>query len=399
MKNTFLDNSKLIGPSIFFVLGFIYYFFTPYLALTYYADNEHMLSALIWIGAELYDKYYLYDGLIILASWFLGYYLIFNMTKARESFLDSVADKKIFGKLLATLVALFTLILAADAILGGASFFSGYADYNILVLGPFATMAFSAILLRSFFIDSKIRLYFALIFLFCAFILIGLGSRMSVMLSLVAAALDYYYRHKIKVSTALSLGLFISLATFLMLAVGVVRDGGEISFESLMGVLFAEPTFTSISAVRFLQLSGERPVFGVPYDVLVGIVNFIPSIIFPGKIEFIENFSPSIHFGHNPFGANALLSNLYMNFGYFYPLFIIFVGGYYAYLHKRAFQSRIFKSIYISSLPLLLFYIHREGFVTLIKVMFFNSSLLPIIIMYFLYNVRHFGLGSKIKTH
>lgn len=395
MKKIFLNNTKIIGPSPFFLIGFIYYFFVPYIALEYFSENDHIERALFWINVELFDKYYLYDGLVIIASWFFGNQVAQYFVKSGKSFLDAVSLRSDYGLLLAILTAVFTIILTINAVAGGASFFSGYTDYNILVLGPFATMAFSSILLRSFFVDLKIRAYFAIIFLFCAFILLGLGSRMLVMLSLIIVGLDFYYRHKIKFSTAILLGLFMAFSTFLMLAVGVIRDGGEISLESLAGVLFAEATFTSISAVRFFQLAGERPVFAFPHDIVVGIVNFVPSILFPGKVEFIEKFSPYIHFGHNPFGANALLSNLYMNFGYFYPLFIIFLGGYYAYLHKRAAASRLFKSIYFASLPLLLFYLHREGFVTLIKVMFFNSSFLPIVVMYFLYNIKYFGFNSK----
>ncbi len=373
---------NFLGPSLFFLTGFVYYFFVPPLAFALFQDNDHVLRAERWISLSQYDVYYFLDGVIILVSWIFGSWLGSLIFKSRQpSSLDDVAYRvKSAWMLVAFLFALSVLFLV-DAIRGGATFFTGYQDYNILVLGPFATMSFTAIMFRSFFYDKYVRMGFLLIFLMSAAILLGLGSRMLVMISMVVAAVDYYHTHRIKKLTIALLGTFILSVAMVMLAVGVVRDGGDINAESLLGVLFAEPLFTSISSLRYFVVFDGRQALAFPIDYISGFINFIPSIIFPGKIELMEKWS-SIAWDYKPFGASALLANLYINFGFLYPFFIISVALHYSYLFSRAKGSRIFRMIYISSLPLLLFYIHREGFVTVVKVMYFNSLLLPITLVY-----------------
>jgi hypothetical protein len=369
---------------LFFVLGFVYYFFAPPLAFIVLGDNDHVERAVIWVVAQQYDKYYFIDGFVILFSWFFGSWLgkhLFSGTTSTR--LDRVAAYKTSGWVLVAFLFLLTIVFFIDAYMGGASFFSGYQDYNILVLGPFATMAFTAIMFRSFFYDKYVKIGFIGVFLVSAIILLGLGSRMLVMMALIVAMVDYYHTHNLKTIKVIFLGLFFGVVAISMVAVGVVRDGGTINAESMIGVFFAEPLFTSISSVHYFALAGGRQAYAFPYDYFTGFLNFIPSIMFPGKVQLMEEWS-SVTWGYNPFGASALLANLYINFGFFYPLFIISVALQFAFLYNRAHCSRLFRTIYLSSLPLLLLYIHREGFVTVVKVLYFNSFIFPIVIVYLL---------------
>lgn len=389
---------NFLGPSLFFLTGFIYYFFVPPLAFFFFGQNDHILRASAWISLDQYDVYYFMDGAVILLSWIFGGWLGSLIFKSRQpSRLDDVAYRVKSAWLLVAFLFSLSVLFLVDAVRGGASFFTGYQDYNILVLGPFATMSFTAIMFRSFFYDKYVRMGFLLIFLMSAAILLGLGSRMLVMISMVVAVVDYYHTHRIKKLTIALLGLFILSVAMVMLAVGVVRDGGEINAESLLGVLFAEPLFTSLSSLRYFAIFEGRQAFAVPIDYIIGFINFIPSIIFPGKIELMERWS-SITWDYKPFGASALLANLYINFGFLYPFFIISVALHYSYLFSRAQGSRLFRMIYISSLPLLLFYIHREGFVTVVKVMYFNSLFLPIALVYMMKLLEYIKYSDPVAV-
>ena len=84
-----------------------------------------------------------------------------------------------------------------------------------------------------------------------------------------------------------------------------------------------------------------------------------------------------------------MIANVYPNFGFFYPLYIGFIGGYYGYLYKRAHKSVFYRAVYFSALPILVFFFYREPIFTLVKVMFFNGLLVPVVISLLLsYRIR-----------
>lgn len=398
-ESPFNNNNKsgiVFKPMQFFILGFIYYFYIPPLALYLFSDVVHIRIAMVWINQAMFDYAYYRDGLIIIVSWAIGDYLGKKFTKPKVTLIDTLASKDSYGFYLVLLMGGLAILFTGIAIASGAQFFTGYEDYNILVLGPYATLAFTTVMLRGFFDNSRIRMGFAIIFITSSVILLGLGSRMLVLLAIINMGLDYIYHNKIKLTSIifLSVGAFLTVLT--MLYVGVVRDGGTVGFETLFGVLLAEPTFTSISGVRYLEIVGERPVFSVPKDLIAAFVNFIPSAFYPGKLELIDSMTHS--FGHNPFGANALLFNLYANFGYFYPIFLIVIAYHFARLYVLSQSSKLYKSIYFASLPLLLFYIQREGLVTVIKVLAFNSYAFPLILFSLLYLLKFLRpLKSSVK--
>lgn len=374
----------LLPPAPFFVIGFIYYWLTPVLAIHYFTNIIHISLAVdIWIKPSQYNWAYLLDGLIVIVCWLFGDWLGRIFKRPGTSRFDRIAFDSNYANFYFILMLGLAVLFTVVAIASGANFFTGYEDYNILVLGPYATLAFTTILFKNYFQDHKAKVGFILVFVFSAVMLIGLGSRMLVLLSIIAIFFDYVYTHKLTIKKLVILLTGIVATVFLMLYVGVSRDGGQISFETLLGVLLAEPTFTSIGFVNYLEIVQGRPVTAVPKDLLVSVLNFIPSLLFPGKIILVDQLMHN--YGHNPFGANMLLFNLYANFGYFYPFFVVAMGFYFASLYKMAATSVTYRAIYLSSLPALIFYIQREGFVTVLKLLFFNSLALPLAILLLTY--------------
>ena len=169
-----------------------------------------------------------------------------------------------------------------------------------------------------------------------------------------------------------------------MIVVGIVRQGAsELSSDQLIAVFFAEPLFTSITGSLYLENVGGRPAYGVPYDLFASVIHFIPSSIFPGKMELISEIAPKENIV-SPFGATALIASMYSNFGMFYPVFIAGIGFYYGYLRKRAQASVFFRATYCSALPIILLLFFRDNLNTVIKVMIFNGLIMPLLVALFL---------------
>jgi oligosaccharide repeat unit polymerase len=276
----------------------------------------------------------------------------------------------------------------ATASASGVQFFTGYSTYNILVLGPLSTCAFMSAWFVNYFSINKIRFLFLGIYTLSSVLLLGLGSRMHFVLGFMALIIGLVAKNK-RLLRSLPFYIAVTTCCLLVIAVGVAREGGrEFSTENLMAVFFAESLFSSLSGAVYLENAGGRPPFGVPYDLFASLVNFVPSPIYPEKIELMAELTYSKHQG-SPFGGRSLIANVYPNFGYFYPLYIGFIGTYYGYLYKRAHKSVFYRAVYFSALPILVFFFYREPIFTLMKVMFFNGLLVPIIVSLLLsYRIR-----------
>ncbi|MGL6393677.1 hypothetical protein ACSZMV_06710 [Aeromonas veronii] len=109
-----------------------------------------------------------------------------------------------------------------------------------------------------------------------------------------------------------------SIIVMFFVVVGVVRQGWKINIESFLGVIFAEPIFTSLGALYYIDTG--RDIVNIPLDFIAASLNFIPSFLFPNKVEVMSLFTYSDRI-HNPIGAQALIVSLYHNFGMFYPFF------------------------------------------------------------------------------
>ncbi|WP_428016037.1 hypothetical protein [Arcobacter sp.] len=169
--------------------------------------------------------------------------------------------------------------------------------------------------------------------------------------------------------------------------IGVWRSSNsELTIEMFVSIFIIEPIFTLTSAATYFSNVGERPIINIPTDIMAAIINFIPTVIFPDKLEVLNNLIDDPN-KYSPFGANALLVNSYSNFGFLYPIYFFIIGAYIGYIRKKAFSSKFFKAVYFSILPIFMFHFYREGFITVIKILFFNAFIFPFIIILLFYIV------------
>ena len=363
------------GAAGFFLFGAVYYFLVPYAAFRWMPDSVMVRAAAPYVGAKFFDAWYWVDCAVIGASWTAGYLLGQRLPVRAGSLADEANEEPLATRVLVLALGLFLLFQVASAVRGGASFFTGYETYDIAVLGPLSTTLFSAVLLAIFSRDRVSRIAFLLLFLVTSVLMLGFGSRLffllgavSLLISRVAGNAAILRRPWLYAGLAVLVGIVVP--------VGLLRQGADVSWQGMADIGVAEPVFTAVSAATFLENGGGRPLLSVPVDVLASFVNFIPSVVWPSKTEVLTAMMDNPHV-YSPFGASALLGNLYANFGIFYPVFLAGVGAYYGFLRRKAQGSAFFQAVYFVALPLLMFHFFRENFVTVIKVMLFNALILP----------------------
>jgi len=374
------EEAWIPGAMSFFLFGFVYYLVSPAFVFHFLSGDSKLLqSATRYLDSTYFDSSYFLDALAILVSFLLGYRLARALTRARPSIADQGSLKTSVPKILALSFGALVLYFAVVASYSGAGFFTGYSTYNISVLGPFSTCAFLSAWFVNYFSRRQIRILFLSFFIVCSVLLLGWGSRMFFVLSFMALMLGVVSKQKWLLRNIWFYSL-LAISALSMVALGIVREGGrEFGSDNLIAVLFAEPLFTSVSGSLYLEGNGGRPMYGVPQDLIASIIHFVPSAIFPGKVELISEitFDENVH---SPFGAKSLLVNLYSNFGIFYPIFIAAIGFYYGFLSKKARHSVFYRATYFSALPVLTFLFYREGLATVIKVLFFNGLAVPLLI-------------------
>lgn len=180
-------NKKIWIPSAvpFFLFGFFYYLITPYISLSFFADNPILLVAHNFIDISFFDC------LIIISAWIMGYKLI-QKIKFKKLSLDKIVKFKIAPFTLGIILMLFLFFLVLSAKGKGTIFSSGYSNYDISVLGPFATMLFISVWFINYFQRKDVKILFISIFLVLAVLMLGLGLRIFFVLgiSLILATLS-----------------------------------------------------------------------------------------------------------------------------------------------------------------------------------------------------------------
>lgn len=392
MKNNIekISNAGYREPSAapFFLFGFFYYLVSPYFLILVMADESLVVSARNFITIEFFDIPYFIDCLVILVSWFVGYILAMNFKPHVPRVFDRVSHYKILPATIFIFLLFVFFYALINVFVRGGVLFSGYENYDVKILGPFATIIFVSLVFAFYFDLKWVKVTFFLLFVMSSVILLGFGSRLFFLMGSISVATWFLATRGASIITwkSTAFGLIILL---LVLQIGLWRaniDYSELRLSEILTIAFIEPLFTLASVSVYFGHLGGRPVIGLPIDLVSAVVNFVPSFIFPSKLEFMNSMAADGAI-FSPFGASSLLLNLYKNFGYFYPIFVFLIGAYYGFMRKCSQFSVLYRSIYFVSLPLLMFYFFREGFVTVFKVFFYNAWIFPVVLIFSLYYI------------
>ncbi|MEZ9901680.1 O-antigen polymerase [Vibrio breoganii] len=380
----------LPSPIIFLSFGFIYYIIAPILLMHFLSDNRYVQIANQYVSPDDYNYQYLIIAIIGYIS-FLGAYFFSNKINLRAShFGERLKNYKLAPLIIVMTLLIIFILTTVKGGLSGVVFFSGYSDYNISVLGPYATILFSSVIFINYFARPHIKILFLTLFILASIFMLGLGSRMFFVLGVIALGLyRLCYYPELMRKPKFYITLFGGL--ILVLAVGVLRGSGEVSYTELLGIFFAEPLFTSVSNAIYLSTIDDFFIFKIPRDLFSSVINFFPSFILPNKGEIMSGVSYNLR-EFSPFGASGILVNSHINFGVLFFMYFAVTGFIYGVLRKLARSNDLFLAIYLSCLPLLMFHFFREGLVTFVKIYAFNAIILPIfsvLLLGFLFRRRH----------
>lgn len=382
-KKTFSSSSLWIPSAIpFFIFGFSYYLITPYLAFTFLQDFSVVKTAEKFIYSSYFDARYLIDCLLIFIFWIFGY-SISKKTKPKQRIVDRFSNFNSAPIILGALFLTFLFYLVVSAALKGSIFFSGYSSYDVAILGQLSTLVLMSVWFIIYFQSKRITYLFTFIFLVSSIIILGFGARMFFILGAISLSLEYLSSHKRKIFSPFFL-IFVSGLAIFIVWIGVWRSNMDLSLDTLMFIFLAEPLFTATSGALYIDNLGGRPLFALPTDVVASVINFVPTIIFPEKLNVLDSITYN-EYKSSPFGASSIITNMYSNFGIFFPLYFLFIGFFYGFLKKMAKVSIFYRAVYFTLLPLLMFHFFREGLITVFKVIFFNGFILPAMTIIFLY--------------
>lgn len=389
-----MENNVYVPHAVpFFAFGFLYYFVSPYISLLMLDHLPLVMIAQGYLDINFFDIFYWIDAVAVFLAFVSGYFLSVAVISTRSNFLSKYVDYSILPNLICSGLLAFLFLAIYQVYSGGGRLFTGYQTYDIAVLGPVATVVFMAALFWNYFSKNSAKIMFGILFAFSSIVLLGFGSRMFFILGVIAIGLGLLSSRRYLLRS-LRFYLVLLVLIFAVLSIGVWRTEGAMDgslSDMMFSIFLIEPLFTMTSYSSFLSAEGGRPELRVPLDALASVINFVPSFIFPKKLELINSFAFDVS-RFSPFGASALMANLYSNFGMLFPIYVFTVGSFYGYVRQKSYNSSFFRAVYFSTLPILMFHFYREGFITVFKIMFFNGFILPLLV------ILLFGYLLRVKA-
>lgn len=358
-----------------FFLGLVYYLIVPAIvAASKIWENYPGIDLLYSYYKDEYLFGYFFLILLIAIPYIIGAYLpVFCYKKISRPILQIIISSKgLF------IISIPMLLYSQYVIVANRGYmFQGYlAEIDVPFVGTLATVNMVVLFL---FIYNKLGDYSKTINKLLAFILIelcvvvlGLGTRMYVMVTIFSL---FVFLLDQKIVTIKKMLLWLSLIIVLVLAVGIWRMGGShISYEQMMYIGVAEPTFTWISAISMYDLN-ELPLIAFPSNFISSFINFIPSSLLPDKSELISELSLNYY---SPFGATSVLLSLISNFGILGSMIALFCLGFLLTQIRLRWLTVFGQSYYYCVCGIIPFQLFRDDMGIVNKQIISNLLLVPI---------------------
>lgn len=369
-----------LDHQILFFLGFIYYLVIPPIIGSFelFADYPGMSSWLSDFNEIAPIKLTTYFVIIFFYFVFfnLGSFVVFIVRRVK---LDHSGDQTPLNlDYLSIPIVLAILFIALN---NRESLFSGYSEsYDSSVLGPLTTLA----MLQTYIVTyhyvsnsakSVLHAFSLMTLLIASTILMGLGSRMYVLIPVLA--LVFYKINFSDRSTSLYKYITLGIGLLLgMLAIGAWRIGAVFDPGFFAYLFFAEPTFTWWSASTFLANNDLTPI-ALPANFLSSVLNFAPGFLFENKSDYIISLNNVYNFSA-PLGAESIFLSVQGNFGYVCGIcYMFFLGYYFGMVKKVSYNNTFIKTYYILICALLPFQFFRDPFSVINKQLLWNMLLLP----------------------
>lgn len=302
-----------------------------------------------------------------------------NTSKKNYSF-DLYGSSKAFNLILFLIVVILLSILISIFLIDGNVFFTGYKKtFDIVFLGQLSTITVITVFLFVFTNIQKYKVLFVFLFIIEVMLLLSLGSRNIFVNGLITIILYLIYYNP---SLFKNYKFYIISVIFVLIVlyIGIWRTGYEFKIRILFGIFLSEPMFVLVSAAEYFKIQ-SRELLNFPYEIFLSLINFIPTFIYPEKLEIIKNIV-GYKYDFSPFGASSILVNLYSNFGFFYFIYVTFIGFYFSLIYRKSANSNFFRAIYFLTIPLLMFQFYNQFLFSFFKLLFWNGLGLPILMIY-----------------
>lgn len=396
--------------NLYFMLGTVYYLVCPVL-IGYYEFFIDMPGVKFWWeefnSSRNSVAYYFIVVFLYFVFFYIGssfFYLLPKLKGVKVNVRQTTKVPKLvyIGLLMYAfiiLIIVFTFIVRYRAYL-----FTGYTTYDIELLGQLGTLN----MLSSFFLvfiiihnekKYKIVPYILVVYVLTValstLILLGLGSRMYVIIPITMYITYklFFSDNKIKVYSILVLIAFSLLASVFIAA---WRIQFELSPESIIYFFFVEPLFTWWSTATFLKYNNII-LIEFPDNFLTSFLNFLPSFLFKEKADLIYPLREK-YFYEAPLGADSIFVNIQGNFGVLLGIvYTFFLGFYFSYVYNISKRSFFFKAYYISIASIIPFQLFRDNFAIINKQLFWNTLILPGLMIGVLFLVNYLALRGLRK--
>lgn len=247
--------------------------------------------------------------------------------------------------------------------------FQGYAEgVDSSVVGPIATL--QMVVLFQYLVAkaaglTRVRRGLGVLLIAASVVLLGMGGRLYVA-SVLVAMYFYWWKWVAADRAARRRSIKWALLAPLTLAVIGMWRVGAVDISGLGFYLFAEPLFTSISAVSYF-LGGSWQILDTPTDFFSAFINIVPTALWPEKLTFVASLSTAGLNFESPFGALSIITSSVGNFGYVGGLaFVGFVGTVFGWAQRNA-TSPLMRAFYCFLVSLLPFLFFRDPFQVQIK--------------------------------
>lgn len=378
--------------NLLFLFGFTYYLIVP-LIVGFFGLMVDMPAMDRWHSEFQNAKDNLDIYIFIIISYFISFYLGSNFIKILPiKRINFNMTTKFPVKNLNIIGYLFFFIVLSFAVSYKDILFTGYQTYEGSILGALATINNVSLILYFYILfntSTSSKNIFLWIIVFSSVLLIGLGSRMYVLIPITALFIYklFYSEKKWKFSKVIFYGTLILV---FILLIGAWRIGSNISVDFLIYLFFAEPTFTWWSSATFLG-NNELSMLELPANYFSSFLNFLPSFIFENKGNMIVSLK-DVHYYEAPLGADSIFVSIQGNFGwYFGTLFMFCLGLFYSLIEFASRKNNFLMAYYIGIVCILPFQFFRDNFGIINKQIFWNMLIVPFVILLiflFLLNFR-----------
>jgi hypothetical protein len=380
-----------IDHRILFLLGYIFYLFTP-LIVGYFNFFEG------YPGIDLYKGFFkqipenkITAYILITLSWLPAFYaghFIFKLCKPYKRSLQLFSKTADSSNVPLIAVLLFS-VLVIFVLLGRGSLFGGYATYDANVRGKFSTLLviYDFFLVYQLITKQKISILLIAGCILTSFFLLTMGGRMYVFQTLVILLVfkTSFARKKWNLK---QINFILVTGLFAGSALGVWRQNMSFNFSKASYSFFAEPVFTWFSTSTFL-INNKISLINFPLNFLTSFFNLVPNTFFSLR-QYVVSTQDMGFITQSPLGADSVWSTLIINFGSIGSFLFILVTGFMLNLLRHNSENSRFGAVYyIMVCGLLPFQFFRDGFYIINKQLFFNFLLLPGFILLVLRFLRY----------